>query len=190
MKVEGLEAVPEGGPYIFMANHQGAYDIFSLHGYLPFHFKWLARREIFSIPVLGWAMKAAGYVSLDREGTRDTVEAMNEAAQRIQNGMSVMIFPEGTRSSDGSIQPFKKGGFTLAVKSKVPVVPIAIKGSREIMPKGERRVASGSITIRLDRPIETRKCVLKDRMALMWTVHDAITRNFKRITREGGSEAL
>ena len=135
--MEGLEHLQEEGPYIFMSNHQGSYDIFALLGYLPFQFKWLAKKELFSIPILGWAMTAAGYISIDREGTRETVEAMNKAAQKIREGMSVVIFPEGSRSPDGSIQPFKKGGFTLAVKSKVPIVPIAIAGSREIMPKDQ-----------------------------------------------------
>src|SRR4030042_1464533 len=108
---------------------------FALLGHLPYQFKWLVKKELFSIPFFGWTMAAAGYISIDREGTRETVEAMNEAAQKIQDGMSVVIFPEGSRSPDGSIQAFKKGGFTLAMKSKVPIVPISIAGSREIMSK-------------------------------------------------------
>ena len=148
VKVEGLEHLNGKGPYIFMSNHQGCYDIFTLLGHLPFQFKWLAKKELFSIPFLGWAMAAVGYISIDREGTRETVEAMNEAAQKIRDGMSVVIFPEGSRSPDGSIQPFKKGGFTLAIKSKVPIVPIAISGSREIMPKDRLTVTPGEIRMR------------------------------------------
>ena len=157
VKVEGMENLKEEGPYIFMSNHQGSYDIFALLGHLPFQFKWLAKKELFSIPFFGWTMAAAGYISIDRKGTRETVEAMNEAAQKIRDGMSVVIFPEGSRSPDGSIQPFKKGGFTLAIKSKVPIVPIAIVGSREIMPKDRLTVTSGEIRIRIGRPIETRE---------------------------------
>jgi 1-acyl-sn-glycerol-3-phosphate acyltransferase len=183
VRVEGAEHVSGTGPYIFMSNHLGSYDIFSLQGCLPFHFKWLAKKEIFSIPLLGWAMRAAGYVSIDREGTRETVEAMNEAARKIHDGMNVMIFPEGSRSPDGSIQPFKKGGFTLAIKSGVPIVPVALTGSREIMPKETRRISSGAITIRMDRPIETKDLSLKDRKALMEQVHDAISRNFRIIAQ-------
>jgi 1-acyl-sn-glycerol-3-phosphate acyltransferase len=134
-------------------------------------------------------MSAAGYISIDREGTRKTVEAMNEAAQKIHDGMSVVIFPEGSRSPDGSIQPFKKGGFTLAIKSRVPIVPIAIIGSREIMLKDRMTVLPGEIRIRIDSPIETESYSLKDRGFLMGKVKEAISKNVEWISKkeeEGG----
>ena len=183
VRVEGLEHIPGQGPYVFMSNHQGSYDIFALLGYLPFQFKWLAKKEIFSIPILGWAMKATGYIFIDREGTRETVSAMRDAAEKIHEGMSVVIFPEGSRSPDGSIQPFKKGGFTLAIKSKVPIVPIAITGSGEILRKGKLKVYPGSITIRVDRPVETKGCTMKDRGVLMDQLHAIILENFRLISQ-------
>jgi 1-acyl-sn-glycerol-3-phosphate acyltransferase len=182
VKVEGLESLKGEGPYIFMANHQGSYDIFALLGFLPFHFKWLAKRELFSIPFFGWTMAAAGYISIDRKGTRETVEAMNEAAKKIREGASVLIFPEGTRSPNGSVQPFKKGGFTLAIKSKVPVVPIAINGSREIMPKEKLIASAGEIRIRIDQPIDIRSLSLRDRSFLMDKVRENISRNLSLIS--------
>ena len=91
VRVEGIEHLKGEGPYIFMSNHQGTYDIFALLGHLPFQFRWLAKKELFSIPFFGWVMAAAGYVSVDREGTRKTVEAMNEAAQKIREGMSLSL---------------------------------------------------------------------------------------------------
>lgn len=182
VRVEGIEHLKGEGPYIFMSNHQGTYDIFALLGHLPFQFRWLAKKELFSIPFFGWVMTAAGYVSVDREGTRKTVEAMNEAARKIREGMSVVIFPEGSRSPDGSIQPFKKGGFTLAIKSKVPIIPISIIGSREIIPKGKLTVTSGEIRIRIDYPIETQNYSLKDRKSLMEKVRQTISKNFKLIS--------
>jgi len=181
--VEGLEHILGQGPYIFMSNHQGSYDIFALLGHLPFQFKWLAKREIFSIPILGWAMKATGYISIDRQGGRETVEAMKSAAEKIHQGMSVVIFPEGSRSSDGSIHPFKKGGFTLAIKSQVPIVPIAISGSREIIQKGRMKVYPGSISILIDRPVETEGFTMKDREMLMVKLHGIILRNFSLISQ-------
>ena len=184
VKVEGMDYLKREGPYIFMANHQGSYDIFALLGHLPFQFKWLAKKELFSIPFFGWTMAAAGYISIDREGKRETIEAMNKAARRIRDGMSVVIFPEGTRSSDGSIQPFKKGGFTLAIKSRIPIVPIAITGSREIMPKDRLTASSGEIRIRIDHPIETQHCSLKDRKSLMENVRETISRNFRSISKK------
>jgi len=113
------------------------------------------QEEIFSIPILGLAMKATGYISVDREGNRETVKAMKDAVEKIHEGMSVAVFPEGSRSPDSSVQPFKKGGFTLAIRSQVPIVPIAIMGSGEIIRKGSFRVYPGSITLRIDYPVET-----------------------------------
>jgi 1-acyl-sn-glycerol-3-phosphate acyltransferase len=127
-------------------------------------------------------MAAAGYISIDREGTRETVKALNEAAEKIRDGMSVVIFPEGSRSPDGSIQPFKKGGFTLAIKSGVPIVPIAIIGSRDIMPKDKLTVASGEIRIWMGHPIETENYFLKDRKSLMEKVSKIISKNFKLLS--------
>lgn len=183
VRMEGLEQLEGEGPYIFMANHQGYYDIFALLGHLPFQFKWLAKKELFSIPLFGWAMGVAGYISVDREGTRETVKAMNEAAEKIRDGMSVVIFPEGSRSPDGSIQPFKKGGFTLAVKSKVPIVPIAITGSREILAKDQLTIAPGEIWLRVGRPIDTRNYSLKDRKLLMEKVSDTISKSVELLFR-------
>ena len=179
VRIEGTEHLNGKGPYIFMSNHQSYYDVFALLGHLPYQFKWLVKKELFSIPYFGWTMAAVGYISIDRGGTRDTVEAMNEAAQKIRDGMSVTIFPEGSRSPDGSIQPFKKGGFTLAIKSKVPIVPIAIDGSRDIMPKDKFTVTSGEIRMLMDRPIETESYSLKDREVLMKRVRETICKNFK-----------
>jgi 1-acyl-sn-glycerol-3-phosphate acyltransferase len=179
VKVEGMEHLKEEGPYIFMSNHQGSYDIFALLGHLPFQFKWLAKKELFSIPFFGWTMAVAGYISIDRKGTRETVEAMNKAAERIRDGMSVVIFPEGSRSQDGTIQPFKKGGFTLAIKAKVPIVPLALTGSREIMPKDRLTATAGEIRIRMGQPIETARYSIKNRKDLMEKVREMILKNFR-----------
>ncbi len=183
VEVEGMEQLSGKGPYIFMSNHQGYYDIFALLSHLPYQFKWLAKKELFSVPFLGWTMAAVGYISIDRGGTRDTVEAMNEAAQKIRDGISVVIFPEGSRSPDGSIQPFKKGGFTLAIKSRVPIVPVSISGSRDIMPKDRLTAAPGEIRILVGHPIETESCALKDREVLMKKVKETISKNFKLIAQ-------
>ena len=184
VKVEGMEHLNGKGPYIFMSNHQGYYDVFALLSHLPYQFKWLVKKELFSVPFLGWTMAAVGYIRIDRGGTRDTVEAMNDAAQKIRDGMSVVIFPEGSRSPDGSIQPFKKGGFTLAIKSKVPIVPIAISGSRDIMPKDRLTANPGKIRMLADLPIETANCSSKDRESLMRRVRATISKNFEMISQK------
>lgn len=190
VKIEGMEHLNGKGPYIFMSNHQSYYDVFALLGHLPYQFKWLVKKELFSIPFFGWTMAAVGYISVDRGGTRATVGAMNEAAQKIRDGMSVTVFPEGSRSPDGSIQPFKKGGFTLAIKSKVPIVPIAIDGSRDIMPKDKFTVTSGEIRMQMDRPIETENYSLKDREILMKRVRETICKNFELLSEKRSEEKL
>lgn len=190
VSIEGTEHLNGKGPYIFMSNHQSYYDVFALLGHLPYQFKWLVKKELFSIPYLGWTMAAVGYISVDRGGTRDTVEAMNEAARKIRDGMSVTIFPEGSRSPDGAIHPFKKGGFTLAIKSKVPIVPIAIHGSGDIMPKDKFTVSSGEIRMLMDRPIETESYSLKDREILMKKVRETICKNFELLSEKRSEEKL
>ncbi len=185
VSLEGLENLKGKGPYILMSNHQGYYDIFALLSSLPIQFKWLAKKELFSIPFFGWTLAAAGYIRIDREGTRETVEAMNEAVKKIRDGLSLVIFPEGSRSPDGSIQPFKKGGFTLAIKSKVPIVPIAISGSREIMPKERLTASPGEIRIRVGAPIEIQNYSMKDRNILMEKVRESILENFHLISKGG-----
>ncbi len=108
VSVTGLENIASP-PYIFMCNHQSALDIFSLFVALPLQFKWIAKRELFFIPFLGWAMKRAGYISLDRKHPREAIKAMDDAAQKIRGGINIIIFPEGTRSEDGSLSLLKRG---------------------------------------------------------------------------------
>ena len=177
--LSGVNHIERGDPHILMANHQGAYDIFALLAYLPVDFKWLAREEIFRIPILGWAMAAAGYVSIDRRGKKKALESIERAVAKIREGVSVLVFPEGTRSPDGRIHPFKKGGFTLAIKAGVPIVPISIRGSRNVLPRGSLRVRPGKIDIMIGKGIRTDDKSLADRDDLMMAVRDAIDRAFR-----------
>lgn len=135
VRVDGLERIMSP-PYVFMCNHQSALDIYALLARLPLSFKWIAKRQLFSIPVVGWAMRKAGYISIDRENAREALKAIEEASRKIREGTNIIIFPEGTRSADGQLLPFKKGGFTLALRAMVPVVPIGIYGSSVLQPKG------------------------------------------------------
>ena len=175
--LRGLEHVPSERPAIFMCNHMGSFDIFALLAYLPVQFRWLAKAELFRIPILGWAMRTAGYISLDRAGRRKAYESMERAARTIQKGTSVVIFPEGSRSPDGKLHPFMKGGFTLAIKAQVPIVPVAIQGSWEIMPRDRLRVCKGAIRIVVERAVETRSLTMKDRERLMHQVERIIRSN-------------
>jgi 1-acyl-sn-glycerol-3-phosphate acyltransferase len=123
-------------------------------------------------------MAAAGYISLDREGRKESFRNMQKVVARIREGASVLIFPEGTRSRDGKIHPFKKGGFTLAIKAGVPIVPISIRGSWDVLSRDSLRVKPGRIEIIVDRPIRTDTLRPANRGALMAQVRDVIEANF------------
>lgn len=174
ISVTGVENIASP-PYIFMCNHQSALDIFSLFVALPLQFKWIAKRELFFIPFLGWAMKRAGYISLDRKHPREALKAMDDAAQKIRGGMNIIIFPEGTRSEDGILLPFKKGVFALALRAKVPIVPVGISGSSRLQPKGSFIPnKKGVIYIRIGKPIDTAQGSRSAKTEIMMTVRQAI----------------
>jgi 1-acyl-sn-glycerol-3-phosphate acyltransferase len=177
VKVSGLEHLDKENPYIYMSNHQGSYDIFALLSCLPVQFRWIAKKELFAIPILGWAMSAANYISIDRSEMRKALKSIERAAGKIRGGVSVVIFPEGTRSRDGFIQPFKRGGFTLALKSGVPIIPITINGSRDVMPRDSMRVRPGEIRVTIDRSVETSPYSLRERNVLMEKIRGILERN-------------
>jgi 1-acyl-sn-glycerol-3-phosphate acyltransferase len=141
--------------YIYMSNHQSNFDIPVLLAHIPGQFRWLAKAELFRIPIFGRAMRGAGYISIDRFNRASAFESISKAAEKIKEGVSVMIFPEGTRSKDGRIRPFKKGGFVLAVDAGVPIVPIIIRGTRLIMAKGNLRIRPGEVLLDIKKPIST-----------------------------------
>ena len=153
--MQGLEYLDPRKSYILVSNHQSFFDIFSLLGYLPLQFRWIAKAELFRIPLLGWAMSRTGYIRIDRESPKKAYRSMIAAAEKVRNGVSVLIFPEGTRSPDGNLQPFKKGVFLIALKSQAPILPIAIRGTREIMRKNDWRTYPGHVEIRIFPSIET-----------------------------------
>lgn len=180
VKVSGLDHVKEGVQNIYMANHQSIFDIFTLLVYLPVDFKFVLKQELMKVPLFGSAMKGAGYISIDRGNPRKAVKSMNEAAEKIKNGASVLIFPEGTRSQDGRLQTFKSGGFHLALKSGADIVPVAIVDSHLIVPKGSLRIKKGTILMNIGRSIPTRDCSKKDMNRLMDRVRDALINEMKR----------
>lgn len=176
LQISGLENIIKDKPQIFMSNHQSIYDIFALIT-LPLHFIWIAKKELFSIPILGWAMVLGGCVSVDRFNPRKALSGMGYAQAKMQKGASIVIFPEGMRSYDGTLQLLKRGGFILAIRAKIPIVPITIIGTGKVMQRGTRKVYPGNIKIIIDKPIETLNLGLKDRENLIYRVHEVISRN-------------
>jgi 1-acyl-sn-glycerol-3-phosphate acyltransferase len=187
VRLEGFENLNPDLAYVFLSNHQSGFDILALLGKLRVQFAWLAKEELFRIPILGNAMRAAGYIPIDRGDRRKAVESLNHAASKVQLGTSVMIFPEGTRSPDGVLQDFKKGAFLLAIKSQQMIVPIAISGSHRVLSKrGSWILEPGVIDITIEKPISTVGLTVKDNEGLMQTVKEAIRRHLT--PEEGGSE--
>ncbi len=133
-RFSGVHHIQDGKPYVLVANHQSLGDILVLFGLFK-HYKWVSKAEIFKVPFIGWNMRLNDYVGLKR-GDKDSIGKMlDECREHLRDGSSVMLFPEGTRSTDGEIKPFKHGAFTLAKEFGVPVVPIVIDGTRDALPK-------------------------------------------------------
>lgn len=174
-ELSGTENIPAGTPVIFMGNHQGNFDILALFASLPGQFRWLAKKELFDIPLFGYAMARAGYISIDRSNPRQALKSIKNAAERIRGGASVVIFPEGTRTRDGALLPFKRGGFQLAAKAGVPVIPFAITGSMQVNPRNRLELHRGAIRIRFGAPISTEGADAGNPEALMTMVRTAIS---------------
>lgn len=166
--------------YIYMSNHQSNFDIPVLLAYLPVQFRWLAKMELFRIPIFGFAMQRAGYISIDRSDRKAAILSLKRAAEIIRGGVSVMIFPEGTRSRDGNIRPFKSGGFILAIDSGVPIVPVVIHGTWPIMPKDRLRIRPGNVVLKIENPVETSHYSRRDKAELMEKVRQIITESHEK----------
>lgn len=172
--VKGLENIDPARPRIYMTNHASYFDIFALLAFLPVDFKFIMKQELMRIPLFGAAVRRAGYIGIARDEPRKAAESINEAAKKIASGSSVLIFPEGTRSEDGILLPFKKGGFTLAMKSGCEIVPVAVIGSHRIVKKGSFKINKGSITVSFGKAIPVASYTKRETDALMARVREAM----------------
>jgi 1-acyl-sn-glycerol-3-phosphate acyltransferase len=170
----GLEHVRATKTAVYMSNHQSVLDIGAIVETLPVSWRFVAKRELTYIPFFGWALGLSDQVVIDRGNRRRSVESLRRAAERIRGGVNVIIFPEGTRSADGSLQPFKSGGFHLAIDAQVPVIPITVSGSFQLTPKRSLQVRSGTIKVVYGAPIPTAGLTTHDREPLKERVAAAI----------------
>lgn len=154
--VMGAENIEPGTSYVITANHQSQYDIYVLYGWLGVDFKWVMKKELEAVPVLGLACKVLGHIYIDRSDSKSAVETIKAAKTKIVNGTSVLFFPEGTRSSDGKIGSFKKGAFKMAIDLGIPVLPVTINGTRNILPKGSMDLMPGGATMIIHKPISVK----------------------------------
>ncbi len=180
VKVNGLNQIDPTQSYVYMSNHQSNFDIPVLLAHLPVQFRWLAKAELFKIPLFGRAMQGAGYVKIDRFNQESAFQSIKEAAAKMKDGVSVMIFPEGTRSRDGRIRPFKKGGFIMAVDAGVPIVPIVLQGTWSIMEKSSLQINTGDVVINLEKPIATTNYSRQNKDELIEAVRRVICERFEK----------
>lgn len=174
VRMEGLENIDPKQTYIFAGNHASQFDIFAFQGYFPYDFRWIAKKELFRLPVFGQAMQQVGYIAIDRSQGRQAMKSLDDAAAKIAAGKSVLIFPEGTRSSDGRLQEFKAGAILLAIKAGVPIVPVGFNGSYLVLPKGKILANSGEIVLRIGTPIATQGFKARDKQQLAIALHQAV----------------
>lgn len=155
VEAEGAGDLVAQQPVVIMSNHQSHFDIPALVATLPISWRFVAKRELTWLPFFGWALVMGGHVIIDRSRQRRAIASLERAAARVRAGTNVIIFPEGTRSRDGALGAFKSGGFHLARRAGVPIVPASISGSREIHRRGSLAVHGGTIRVRYGAPVPT-----------------------------------
>ena len=175
VRVHGREHLREGESYVFLSTHQSWMDIPVMLGYIPAQLRIAAKKEVFRIPFLGWHMRRAGHIPVDRSSTAEAVATLQRAVGDIRDGICAFVFPEGTRSRDGSLQPFKKGGFMLALQSGVAIVPVTIVGSRQVLPRDSIIFRPRPIDLYIDAPIQTAGLTAEDVPRLMEEVRRAMS---------------
>lgn len=155
VEVRNRQFINKGTSYVFVANHQGAYDIFSIYGYLNHPFKWMMRKGLANFPLVGAACQRAGHIMVDTHSPEGVKRTMADAERKLSKGMSLVVFPEGRRTATGEMGVFKPGAFKLAQEFDLPVVPISIDGSFRVLPRTTFNVTPGKIVLTLHEPIDS-----------------------------------
>ena len=153
VSVRGRENINKRTSYVFVANHQGAYDIFSVYGYLGHNFKWMMKKSLRKIMLVGYTCQKCGHIFVDRSSPTAIRRTIETAEKRLRDGMSLVVFPEGARTFTGKMGPFKKGAYQLALEFHLPLVPVTIDGSFDIMPRTRYVPRPGRIVLTIHKPI-------------------------------------
>lgn len=173
--VRGLENLDPKKQYIFMSNHRSAADIVAIGVALwDYQIRFVAKKELLRVPVFGWGLWAMRNIIIDRRNHVQAVRSYAVAGERIRRGISVVVFPEGTRGEGRELLPFKKGGFVLAIETGTPIAPIAVVGTEVVMPKRSLRIESGTVEVRIGKPIETADVAYKEKERLLEAVRSSI----------------
>ena len=167
VRTRGMEHVPDGQPVVYVGNHQSFFDIMTIMSTVPGTVRFVAKKELAKIPVFGRALTSLGHILIDRQNLTRAFDAYEKAAVAVREGMSAVVFAEGTRSRTGEFLPFKKGPFVFAIASRVPVVPFYCAGTFTILPKGKMVVRPRPVTLLFGEPIPTEGLTYDDREALL-----------------------
>lgn len=176
--LHGAEKAVPGVSYVVTPNHQSNADILALVRMLPTPYRWVIKKELVKIPVFGWALARTGAVAIDRSNTAHAVERLRKSVDKLKGGWSLLIYPEGTRTLDGNVQRFKKGGFMLAVNTGIPILPVTVNGAFKMLPKSVWLPIPGHVTVTIGDPIPTAGLTQADVPDLMERTRQAILRNF------------
>lgn len=179
VRVEGIENIDPQQTVIFCSNHPSAMDIPILFVHLPLQFRFLAKRSLFRLPFLGWHLRRSGHIPVDRGSPREALKGFDQAAKRIKEGRSVVMFPEGRRSRTPEMLPFKGGSFYLAILSGVPVVPITLNGSRDVLKPDSYHIRAGLVEMIVHPPIPTHGLNIQDVESLAKRVREQILTRFR-----------
>lgn len=162
VKVIGKEKLDKKQSYIFVSNHQGAYDIFLVYGFIGQKIKWVMKKSLRKIPLVGLACEKAGFIFVDTSSRQAAAKTIEDAETRLKNGNSVIIFPEGTRSHTGKMGKFKKGAYQMALDLKLPIVPVTLNGTYEVMPSGSHFLNPHKLELIIHDPIPTDSIQVED----------------------------
>jgi 1-acyl-sn-glycerol-3-phosphate acyltransferase len=185
LEVQRMPALPPG-PVVFASNHESVLDIWVLFSVLGRSFRFIAKQELFRLPVFGWYMRIGGHIPVDRGNHQRAVASLVKAAETVRSGTSIIVFPEGTRSRTGRVQPFKKGPFVLAMKAGVPVIPIAISGSGAVTPSQHVAVHPGTIRVAAGDPVDPSR--FPDKESLLVEVRRRIVELHRSLGGRGGDD--
>jgi len=178
--VEGADHITPGTQYFFLSNHLSNFDVALLFRAIPTPIRYLAKKEVYKIPVFAQALKVGGIIKIDRGAGASSYAAINEGvAMAKKNGYSLIVFPEGTRSRDGDLQPFKKGAFRMAIATGLPVVPVTINGTWEVWPPGSKLFHRGDATVVIHEPIDTADMTVADIEGLRNQVREVVEKQFQ-----------
>lgn len=177
--ISGIENIKPNTSYLVIANHQSHMDIPVVVYHLPLRLTFMAKKELFKIPFFGWGMHAAGVLKIDRSNRQKAIKTLKDAEKIVlENNFSVMAFPEGTRSPDGDIHTFKKGPFVMAIDTGLPVLPISIRGTYDILPKKKLKIKPGRVRVNIHPPFETTHYRFETRNELVEKARQIILEGF------------